>query len=89
MKKRNWKETLLMVWDILFVLILCFVVLLTTMLISKSSAHAGSGYSIRLPLLGGVIVSLAVYLGFLLKTSLAGLRRMVQHYFSQTEEDKP
>ncbi|MEA4934178.1 MAG: hypothetical protein VB071_11475 [Lawsonibacter sp.] len=89
MKKRHWKETLLMVWDILFVLILCFVVLLTTMLISKSSAHACSGYSIRLPLLGGVIVSLAVYLGFMLKTSLASLRRLVQHYFSQKEEDEP
>lgn len=89
MKKRRWKETLLMIWDILFVLILCFVVLLTTMLISKSSAHSGAGYSIRLPLLGGVIVSLAVYLGFMLKTSLASLRHLVRHYFDHKGVDEP
>ena len=38
MKKKSWKDRLLMVWDILFVLILCFIVLLTTMLLTKGNS---------------------------------------------------
>lgn len=73
--KKNLKNTLLTVSDVLFVLILCFVVLLTTMLLTKSASGAGD-YRIHPLILGGVIVSIGGYLSFMLKRSLALLREM-------------
>ena len=91
MNKRNWKETLMMVVDILFVLILCFVVLLTTMLVTKSlgSADYSNGYTINWAILGGVVLSLVVYLGFMLKKSMGSLKDLVAKYFAaHGENDK-
>lgn len=92
MKKRNWKDLLLMVWDILFVLILCFVVLLTTMLVTRSAGSAEfQGYTIQPALLLGVIAALVLYLGFMVTASLKGLRQLIDHYFRKhkEEEEKP
>ena len=87
MEKRDWKATLMMVVDILFVLILCFVILLTTMLVTKSSGSSEfSGYSISLPILAGVVISLAVYLGYMLKNSLKSLRHLINKYFDNNPE---
>jgi uncharacterized integral membrane protein len=84
MKKRDWKATFLMVWDVLFVLVLCFVVLLTTMLVTKSAGGAEfMGYSINLPLLIGVIAALVIYLGFMVTTSLKSLRSLINKFFSK------
>ena len=86
MKKRDWKATFMMVWDIMFVLILCFVVLLTTMLVTKSTGSTEfTGYTISVPILGGVVISLAVYLGFMLKNSLKSLRYLVDKFFSNNK----
>lgn len=87
MEKRDWKATLMMVVDILFVLILCFVILLTTMLVTKSSGSSEfSGYSISLPILAGVVISLVVYLGYMLKNSLKSLRHLINKYFDNNPE---
>lgn len=84
MKKRDWKATFMMVWDIMFVLVLCFVVLLTTMLVTKSAGSAEfTGYTISVPILLGVVVSLAVYLGFMLTNSLKSLRHLVDKFFAK------
>lgn len=83
MKKRDWKATFMMVWDIMFVLILCFVILLTTMLVTKSTGSTEfTGYTISVPILAGVVISLVVYLGFMLTNSLKSLRRLVDKFFS-------
>ena len=74
----------LTIWDILFVLILCFVVLLTTMLVTKSAGgSAGKGYTLNLPLLLGVVLALAVYLGFMLRESRKALRELVKRFFQK------
>jgi len=89
MKMRDWKSALIMVWDILFVLILCFVVLLTTMLVTKSSGSAEfTGYTISVPILAGVVISLAVYLGFMLTNSLKSLRHLVDKFFNGKTSDE-
>lgn len=87
--KKNWKESLMMVVDIMFVLILCFVVLLTTMLVTKSigGTDYSNGYTINWLILGGVVVSLIVYLGFMLKTSMKSLNDLVNKYF-ETHKDE-
>lgn len=87
MKKRDWKATFMMVWDIMFVLILCFVVLLTTMLVTKSLGTTEfTGYSISVPILAGVIISLGVYLVFMLKSSLKSLRDLNEKFFANHKD---
>ena len=88
--KKNWKESLMMVIDIMFVLILCFVVLLTTMLVTKSigGTDYSNGYTINWLILGGVVVSLVVYLGFMLKTSMKSLNNLVNKYFEAHKDEE-
>ena len=88
--KKNWKESLMMVVDIMFVLILCFVVLLTTMLVTKSigGTDYSNGYTINWLILGGVVVSLVVYLGFMLKTSMKSLNNLVNKYFEAHQDEE-
>ena len=88
--KKNWKESLMMVVDIMFVLILCFVVLLTTMLVTKSigGSDYSNGYTINWAILGGVVVSLVVYLGFMLKNSMSSLNRLINKYFENHKDEE-
>lgn len=88
MKKRDWKAVFMMVWDILFILILCFVILITTMLVTKSADSTEfTGYTVNIPLLAGVVISLAAYLGFMLSKSLRSLRALVDKYFCEKKGD--
>ena len=86
MKKRKLKETLLLLWDVLFVLVLCFVILLATMLLTKSeSVEPFTGYHVSIPRLFAVAASLSIYLGFMLKISLKSLGLLVEKYFEKEE----
>lgn len=88
MKKRDWKAVFMMVWDILFILILCFVILITTMLVTKSADSTEfTGYTVNIPLLAGVVISLVAYLGFMLSKSLKSLRALVDKYFCEKKGD--
>lgn len=88
MKKRDWKAVFMMVWDILFILILCFVILITTMLVTKSADSAEfTDYTVNIPLLAGVVISLAAYLSFMLSKSLKSLRALVDKYFCEKKGD--
>ena len=88
MKKRDWKAVFMMAWDILFILILCFVILITTMLVTKSADSTEfTGYTVNIPLLAGVVISLAAYLGFMLSKSLKSLRALVDKYFCEKKGD--
>lgn len=89
MKKKSWEDRLLMVWDILFVLILCFIVLLTTMLLTKgNSSEAFTGYSLNPLLLLGLIAALGGYLFFMLHMSLKSLRELITRFFEQNKDEK-
>lgn len=87
MKKKNWKELFITAFDVLFVLILCFVILLTTMLVTKGGGGEDfTGYSLNLPLLCAVVLALVGYLGFMLKVSIGMLRKLIRHYFEGKAE---
>ena len=85
MKKKSWKDRLLMVWDILFVLILCFIVLLTTMLLTKG--NSSEAFTNPLLLLG-LIAALGGYLFFMLHMSLKSLRELITRFFEQNKDEK-
>lgn len=94
MRAKSWKWLLLTVWDVLFVMVLCFAILLTTMLVSRSSDQTGfAGYTVNPVLLACVALSIVLYLAFMLHASLKGLRQIVDSYFggrnsSEETEDK-
>ena len=84
MKKRNWKDLFMTVFDVMFVLVLCFVILLTTMLVTQGGGEEPfTGYTINVPILCGVVVALVGYLCFLLKVSIGMLRDLIRHSFSR------
>jgi hypothetical protein len=77
--KKDLKAKALTVCDVLFVLVLCFIVLLTTMMLTKSTTGGAIvGYTLDIPLLLGVIAALAIYLGFMLKNSMKDLDRLIE-----------
>lgn len=72
------KNKLMAVCDVLFVLILCFAVLLATMLVtSLGEAEVFTGYRIEFVKLGGVIVLIGGYLVYMIKTSMKSLNEMI------------
>ena len=70
-KKETKKEKIMQVIDVFFVMILCFVVLLVTMLFQNLAGvkEAGKAYVIQASTLVPVVVALAAYVTFLVKRS--------------------
>ncbi len=83
-------EKFLMVCDVLFVLILCFVVLLATMLITTDdgTSEVFTGYIISPALLIGVVVSCGFYLAYMLTKSRKSLRELTENMFANEEKKK-
>lgn len=86
MKRENIKKWLATAADVLFVLILCFAVLLTTMVITTSGeATQRTDYSVNALLFSGVILSIGGYLIFMLRHSLKALNRMIDRFSAHSE----
>ena len=91
MKKRSLRDMLMTAVDVMFVLVLCFAILLTTMLLTRSGgSEEFTGYTINILVLAGVIISIAVYLIFMLKVSIGMLRDIISGYFkgNKTSEEE-
>ena len=83
------KDTLLLLSDIFFVLILCFVVLFTTLVVTKFielNDYMVNGYMISVPLLAATAASIGGFVYFLLKVSLRGYREMEDAWEKQKKE---
>lgn len=78
-KNKGWKEKVLFVVDIFFVMVLCLAVLLITMLIQNhlGGADVSNGYEIRPETLIPVIVAIVGYLLFLVKGGKKGLKEII------------
>ena len=86
MKRENIKKWLATAADVLFVLILCFAVLLTTMVITTSGEVAQrTDYSVNPFLFTGVILSTGGYLIYMLWHSLKALNRMIDRFSAHSE----
>lgn len=79
-KKNFWIELM----DSMFIMVLCFATLLTAMLMSGKSSGA-LNYGIDFKTLGIVIVSLGIYLAYILYQSDRELRSMIQNLYCDTE----
>lgn len=88
-RKSNVKEKLVMAADIFFVLILCFIILFSTLVITNNISlndYTVNGYRINILILAGVAVSIGVYLLFILTVSLKGYREVEEAYYKSKEE---
>ena len=88
-RKSNVKEKLVMAADIFFVLILCFIILFSTLVITNNISlndYTVNGYRINILILAGVAVSIGVYLLFILTVSLKGYREVEEAYYRSEEE---
>jgi len=76
------KDKFLTICDVLFVLVLCFAILLVSMLLTKGSSQepAGGTYTVSPVHLAAVLVSMAVYFGYMLKRSLKWLNSYMQNH---------
>lgn len=72
----------LQVIDSLFVMILCFVTLLSAMLVNKDTVD-GINYSIHAVSVSVTILGLIFYLYYLLNQSDKGLKAIVQHIYDK------
>ena len=81
-KKETKKEKIMQVIDVFFVMILCFVVLLVTMLFQNLAGvkEAGKAYV--------VVVALAAYVTFLVKRSKKDLKEIIELEYSEKEQEQ-
>ncbi len=85
--KMTKKEIFWGVFDVLFVLILCFVVLLTTMFIQRNQPVVGAnGYEIGIISLSIVIISVVCYFFFLVKRSKGELKEIVDRVYGSEKK---
>ncbi len=85
MKKTNpW----LVLFDTLFVMLLCFAILLSTM-IFKGKSDAGIHYLLDLPTVGLTFGALVIYFVYLLPRSDKGLKLTIRERYKNTATDQP
>jgi len=71
---KNNESTFILILDIFFVLFLCFILLLFTLLLNRGGEMQTAGkYIINPTMLAAVIISVFVYLYFMTKTSVREL----------------
>ena len=75
------KQTFILLFDIFFVLFLCFVLLLFTMLLDKGTETAKTGRYMLSPLMITLVAaSVAAYLYFMLRSSTQEFSGILKHY---------
>jgi hypothetical protein len=75
------KQTFLLLFDIFFVLLLCFILLLFTMLLDKGTETARTGSYVLSPLMMSfVAISVAAYMYFMLRSSTHEFSCILKRY---------
>lgn len=93
LKKRKKHENSLWmeVFDVMFIMLLCFVILLTTMLMrGKVLVGAGStggiDYSFNLPIFLMIILALGAYMFYVISRSDKELKAMIQYRYDEAQK---
>ncbi len=91
MEKEKKSNIFVTVFDILFVMILCFVTLLTTMLMRGAvivgSGGGGMNYSFSIVTFGATLLAMGVYLFYMLPRSDKELRQMIKNSYDGRDEN--
>ncbi|MBQ7152784.1 MAG: hypothetical protein IJR83_02475 [Clostridia bacterium] len=89
-QKSDLKEKLITAADIFFVLILCFVILFSTLAVTNSISlndYTVNGYRINIPMFLCAAVIIGAYLWFMLTVSLKEYRETENAYYNSEEEN--
>lgn len=84
-KEHRFKAKLLFLCDVLFVLVLCFVVLLIAMLLTNMVSGDFAGYHINPPMLLGAMGAIGLYLIFVVKKSSRQLKELTEEFFDTND----
>ncbi|HBP65909.1 MAG TPA: hypothetical protein DD730_17050 [Desulfosporosinus sp.] len=79
------------VFDVMFIMLLCFVILLTTMLMRGkvlvgSGSTGGINYSFNLPIFLLIVVALGTYLFYVISRSDKELKAMIKYSYDEVEK---
>lgn len=82
-----WME----VFDVMFVMLLCFVILLTTMLMRGkvlvgSGSTGGIDYSFNLPIFMMIVVALGTYMFYVISRSDKELKAMIKYRYDEVRK---
>lgn len=86
-KNSLWME----VFDVMFIMLLCFVILLTTMLMRGkvlvgSGSTGGIDYSFNFPIFMVIVVALAAYMFYVISRSNKELRAMISYRYDEVRK---
>lgn len=91
-KQKKHKNSLRMeVFDVMFIMLLCFVILLTTMLM-RGKVLVGSGttggidYSFNLPIFMMIVIALGAYLFYVISMSDKELKAMIKYSYDEVRK---
>lgn len=91
-KQANLKNSALMeVFDVVFIMLLCFVILLTTMLMRGkvlvgSGSTGGIDYSFNLPIFALIVLALGAYFFYVLSRSEKELKDMINYLYNRKDK---
>ncbi|MBP1759494.1 MAG: hypothetical protein H6Q63_411 [Firmicutes bacterium] len=82
---------LMEVFDVMFIMILCFIILLTTMLMRGkvlvgSGSTGGMDYSFNLPIFLMLVLALGIYLVYVFSSSNKELKAMISHLYKNVNK---
>lgn len=83
----SWME----VFDVMFIMLLCFVILLTTMLMRGkvlvgSGSTGGIDYSFNLPIFMLIVVALGTYMFYVISRSDKELKAMIKYSYDEVRK---
>lgn len=81
-KKDKKSNVLLEIFDVLFIMLLCFGTLLTAVIMEKGEA-GGTNYSIHFTTFAVIVMVVVLYLCFILSQSDKGLRAMIHQLYGE------
>lgn len=91
-KQKKHENSLWMeVFDVMFIMVLCFVILLTTMLMRGkvlvgSGATGGIDYSFNLPIFMLIVVALGTYMFYVISRSDKELKAMIKYRYDEVRK---
>jgi len=91
-KRKKHENSLWMeVFDVMFIMLLCFVILLTTMLMRGkvlvgSGSTGGIDYSFNLPIFMMLVVALGAYLFYVISMSNKELKAMIRYSYDEVRK---
>lgn len=91
-QKKHANSLWMEVFDVMFIMLLCFVILLSTMLMRGkvlvgSGSAGGMDYSFSLPVFLMLVAALGIYLYYVFASSNKELKSMINHLYQDTQKD--